>query len=98
MDNGEKEKAMVNSIKQIVKKTSRHKGRLGISMIRFQRRSVPQTDSGAVKIAPKPTNTTTSRSSSALPDLNAELTPPSTDKGSSAATTETSSGASPVRG
>jgi hypothetical protein len=84
MDSGEREKAMVNSIKKIVKKTSRHKGRLGISMIRFQRRREPPTDGGAVPIAPKPTNTTTRRSSSALPDPNvALLTPPSTDKESS---------------
>jgi hypothetical protein len=56
MDNGEKEKAMANSIKQIVKKTSRQKGRLGISIARFQGRSGSQTDGGPVKIAPKSTS------------------------------------------
>src|SRR5579859_4509767 len=56
MDNGEKEKAMANSIKQIVKKTSRHKGRLGMTIARFQGRSGSPKDEGPVKIAPKSTN------------------------------------------
>src|SRR4051812_29904771 len=55
MDNGSKEKEMANSIKQIVKHTSRRKGRLGLSLGQFQ------TDGGKghapiINIAPKPVN------------------------------------------
>ena len=96
MDNGEKEKAMANSIKQIVKKTSRQKGRLGISIGRFPRRSGSFRDEGAVKIAPKSTNAGTSPSASARTDTNTETTPSSGENGSPAATNGTSSGASPV--
>ncbi|CZR56550.1 related to C6 zink-finger protein PRO1A [Phialocephala subalpina] len=52
MDGGAKEKAMVEQIKQIVKHTSRRKGRLNTALSRFQRKEeVP-------KLAPKPTNAT----------------------------------------
>lgn len=93
MDNGEGEKAMANSIKQIVKKTSRHKGRLGIAMGRFQGRSASQTDEGVVKIAPKPTNAGTGHSTAARTDINlpsGESSSPSTLVGTGSA------GASPV--
>ncbi len=54
MDNGEKEKAMASSIKQIVKHTSRRKGRLGTTITRFQERYGGQKNGGnIVKIAPK---------------------------------------------
>jgi hypothetical protein len=97
MDNGEREKAMANNIKQIVKKTSRHKGRLGISMGRFQARSGSLKDDGAVKIAPKSTSAATSRFLSGRPDHNTETPPSSGENGSPGTTNGTSSGASPVR-
>lgn len=54
MDNGEKEKAMASSIKQIVKHTSRRKGRLGTTITRFQERySGQKLGDNVVKIAPK---------------------------------------------
>jgi hypothetical protein len=53
MDNGSKEKEMANSIKQIVKHTSRRKGRLGLSLGHSQtdgeKRHTP-----IINIAPKP--------------------------------------------
>lgn len=94
MDNGEKEKAMANSIKQIVKKTSRQKGRLGISIARFQGRSASQKDEGPVKIAPKSTNSGTGIPS-ARTDVIAEPNY-SSGEGSSPATLVASAGASPV--
>ena len=93
MDNGEGERAMANSIKQIVKKTSRHKGRLGIAMGRFQGRSVSQKDEGVVKIAPKPTDAGTGHSPPARTDISpisGESSSPSTLVGTGSA------GASPV--
>ncbi|KAM3086485.1 hypothetical protein ACMFMG_000618 [Clarireedia jacksonii] len=55
MDNGSKEKEMANSIKQIVKHTSRRKGRLGLSLDQSQtdgeKRNAP-----IIHIAPKPAN------------------------------------------
>ncbi|KAE8449585.1 hypothetical protein EG329_007915 [Mollisiaceae sp. DMI_Dod_QoI] len=53
MDGGPKEKAMIEQIKQIVKHTSRRKGRLNVALSRFQRKEeVP-------KLAPKPTTAIT---------------------------------------
>ncbi len=53
MDGGPKEKAMIEQIKQIVKHTSRRKGRLNVALNRFQRKEeVP-------KLAPKPTTAIT---------------------------------------
>ena len=94
MDGGEREKAMAHNIKQIVKKTSRHKGRLGISLSRLQGRSAPQTDNGRdIKIAPKRVD---AQSSSAL-DVAKELTPPTLDNASSATPNDGNNGGSPVR-
>lgn len=50
MDAGEKEKAMANSIKAIVKHTSRRKGRFGFSVGRSKEKDGP---SGDVRLAPK---------------------------------------------
>ena len=94
MDNGEKEKAMANSIKQIVKKTSRQKGRLGISITRFQGRSGSQKDEGPVKIAPKSTDAGTG-----IPSVRTDAISESnhsSGEGSSPATLVASAGASPV--
>jgi C6 transcription factor Pro1 len=94
MDNGEKEKAIANNIKQIVKKTSRQKGRLGISMSRFQGRSEPQKEDGPVKIAPKSSNVGTGHPTSVGADANAQS---SGESGSPATLVGTcSAGASPV--
>ncbi len=96
MDNGEKEKAMASSIKQIVKKTSRQKGRLGISIARFQGRSGSHTDGGPVKIAPKST-----RAGTGIPSVRVDTIPDpnhsSGEDGSPATLVASSSaGASPV--
>jgi hypothetical protein len=100
MDNGEREKAMANSIKEIVKKTSRHKARFGIPMDRFQVRPKTQTGVAAVtaaKIAPKPLNAISYNFDSPQVMPNAEMTPPATDTGSPATSNDASDGAPPVR-
>lgn len=53
MDNGEKEKAMAHSIKQVVKHTSRRKGRLGVSINQLQKRYGKKLEPQVAKIAPK---------------------------------------------
>jgi hypothetical protein len=52
MDGGAQEKAMVEQIKQIVKHTSRRKGRINTALSRFQRKEE------APVLAPKPASTT----------------------------------------
>jgi hypothetical protein len=96
MDNGEKEKAMANSMKQIVKKTSRQKGRLGISIARLQGRLGSQKDDGPVRIAPKSTNAGTGIA--AVPTDAITESNHSSGEGSSPATlvATSSAGASPV--
>ncbi|KAH8669738.1 fungal-specific transcription factor domain-containing protein [Tricladium varicosporioides] len=94
MDGGEKEKAMSNSIKQIVKHTSRRKGasRLGFSASRFlKQRSGQNFMAPVVRIAPKETNDSSSKSASS-PESNHQptVTPPS-DYTSSVAGTEVQS-------
>ena len=95
MDGGEREKAMANNLKQIVKKTSRHKGRLEVSLSRFQHPAIPQTDGdrSGIKIAPKPAHIYASPARANT----LGHTPPSTDDGSSALSIDASTGASPVR-
>lgn len=54
MDSGDREKAMTDSIKQIVKHTSRREGRLGSALQRIQERYGGQRLGGnVVKIASK---------------------------------------------
>lgn len=93
MDNGEREKAMANSIKQIVKKTSRHKGRLGLSIGRFQGRS-QKVD--VVKIAPKLTDAGTELSPSSQAHSVEESTPSSGDNRSPGTASDNTAGKTPV--
>ncbi|TVY29822.1 Pestheic acid cluster transcriptional regulator [Lachnellula hyalina] len=72
MDNGEKEKAMVHSIKQVVKHTSRRKGRLGASINQLQNRYGKKSGSQVVNIAPKSLD----GSSSSSPDSILDSDPP----------------------
>lgn len=55
MDNGEKEKAMANSIKQTVKYTSRSRGagKIGSLTSRFQKHSIRRTQSIQPALAPR---------------------------------------------
>lgn len=64
MDGGERERAMANSIKQIVKHTSRKKGRLGTTLSRFRKSHADQEKGGGVVLAPKSNNITTGADSS----------------------------------
>ncbi|KAG0646244.1 Pestheic acid cluster transcriptional regulator 3 [Hyphodiscus hymeniophilus] len=93
MDNGAREKEMANNIKQIVKKTSRQKGRLGISMSGFKGRSVAVSDSdpGGVKIAPKPMDV----NFSSARVVTKGLTPPLTDTNSGSSPRSSDSAESP---
>ncbi|TVY56877.1 Pestheic acid cluster transcriptional regulator 3 [Lachnellula cervina] len=72
MDNGEEEKAMAHSIKQVVKHTSRRKGRLGASINQLQDRYGKKPRSHVVNIAPKSLD----GSSSSSPDSTLESDPP----------------------
>ena len=65
MDNGEKEKAIAKSIKEIVKHTSRRKGRLGLSIGRFRNHgNVKKPESRMLNLAPKSTDADGGRQSS----------------------------------
>ena len=96
MDNAEKEKAMANNIKQIVKKTSRQRGRLGIAMARIQGRGAHK-DEGAVKIAPKSMDAGLTQAPSGRPNVNTDTPPTVGGNGSPTTINGTSSGSSPVR-
>ncbi|KAH6672156.1 fungal-specific transcription factor domain-containing protein [Halenospora varia] len=90
MDGGEKEKAMSNSIKQIVKHTSRRKGasRLGFSASRFlKQRSGQDVMIPVARIAPKETSNSSKSASSPESNHQPTVTPPS-DYTSSVAGTE----------
>ncbi|TVY49393.1 Pestheic acid cluster transcriptional regulator [Lachnellula occidentalis] len=80
MDNGEKEKAMAHSIKQVVKHTSRRKGRLGTSISQLQNRYSKKSGSQVVNIAPKSLD----GSSSSSPDSNLESDHPTAHSNSPA--------------
>jgi hypothetical protein len=87
---------MANSIKQIVKKTSRQKIRLGFAMGRLQGRGAHK-DEGVVEIAPKSMNGGTVRAPSSRPDVDAEAAPSPGGSGSPATANGTANGSSPVR-
>lgn len=69
MDGGEKERSMATSIKQIVKHTSRKKGRLGTTFAKF-RESTGTQGNGGIALAPK-TNLPVTENSSATGSLDA---------------------------
>ncbi|TVY81371.1 Pestheic acid cluster transcriptional regulator [Lachnellula suecica] len=88
MDNGEKEKAMANSIKQVVKHTSRRKGRLATSITQLQKHySGKRADPTVVKIAPK----STGASSSSSPGSKHEADQPNTESSPPEYSTQTNS-------
>ncbi|KUJ17523.1 uncharacterized protein LY89DRAFT_668838 [Mollisia scopiformis] len=87
MDGGAKEKAMIDQIKQIVKHTSRRKGRLNVALSRFQRKEE------APKLAPKPTAPLPTTSES---PPGTESTVVTVNGSSSGDTSEHANGSSPV--
>ncbi|KAF4627072.1 hypothetical protein G7Y89_g11081 [Cudoniella acicularis] len=93
MDGGEKERVMANSIKQIVKHTSRRKGtsRLGISGKRFlNHQPVQSKEPPLIQIAPKSRNDSPEHPSSSSPGSTTDFnsTPPSDTSKSSASLEE----------
>lgn len=78
MDGGVQEKAMIDQIKQIVKHTSRRKGRINTALSRFQRKEE------APVLAPKPSPVTVAHSDSPQ----SESTAPTTNGASSEHTRE----------
>jgi hypothetical protein len=79
MDNGEKEKEIAHAIKQVVKHTSRRKGRLGTSINQLQKRyGDKKTEPSVVRIAPKSIGASSSSSPGSL-----EPDPPTGESGSS---------------
>lgn len=98
MDNGEEEKAMANNIKEIVKHTSRRKGRLGVKMSRFQERYMDQKrDNSKVWIAPKSIETSSDLSPSSRPESTGGPRAADSDSNSPAQSSGLGSSASPVR-
>jgi len=98
MDNGEEEKAMANSIKEIVKHTSRRKGRLGVKMSRFQERYMGQKrDNSEVWIAPKSIDTSSGPSPSSGPESTGGPRAADSDSNSPAQSSGLGRSASPVR-
>jgi C6 transcription factor Pro1 len=90
MDNGEKEKAMARSIKQVVKHTSRRKGRLGPSINQLQKRYGKKTEPQMVKIAPKSLD-----GSSSSPGSTLEPDPPTGESNSPARSAQANCSSSP---
>lgn len=81
MDNGEKEKAMANSIKQTVKETSKRKGRSGGSVGRLQKQyhQGQKNDYLGSRLAPKPAGHSPWGASSSGDSTNAEHKPSTRD-------------------
>ncbi|PVH88372.1 hypothetical protein DL98DRAFT_403861 [Cadophora sp. DSE1049] len=97
MDGGERERAMANSIKQIVKHTSRKKGRLGTTLSRF-RKSHADREKGAGVLAPKSNNAGTGNGSSGdgLEPTGSETSPTaSTDAGTKSSVSDRNQSSSP---
>lgn len=98
MDNGDQEKAMANSIKEIVKHTSRRKGRLGLKMSRFHERYIGQKrDNSNVWIAPKSIEASSDLSPSSGPESTGGSRAPGSDSNFPAQSIELGSSTSPVR-
>jgi hypothetical protein len=100
MDNGVREKAIAKSIKEIVKHSSRRKGRLGLTISRFRDHgNGSKPDSRMLNLAPKSVDADVSRQSSVAAPFN--MGPESGSQGSdSPENSNASSGASkssPVR-
>jgi len=93
MDNGEKEREIAHAIKQVVKHTSRRKGRLGSSITQLQKRyGSKKIEPSVVKIAPKATGASSSSSS---PGSNLDPYPPTGENSSSTHATPNASSSSP---
>ncbi|KAG4426794.1 hypothetical protein IFR04_000225 [Cadophora malorum] len=98
MDGGERERAMANSIKQIVKHTSRKKGRLGTTLSRFRKSHADQEKGGGVALAPKSINVTvgTGSGGDSLEPTGSETSPaPSADTGTKSSASERNQSSSP---
>ncbi|ESZ99031.1 hypothetical protein SBOR_0565 [Sclerotinia borealis F-4128] len=97
MDNGPREKEMANRIKQIVKHTSRRKGRLA-SASADQKNG--DAEASAISLAPKPTAVSSNRSSIVIGDVdhqrpNSETSPAHSEQSASA---DASMGSTPDSG
>ncbi|KAH7417142.1 fungal-specific transcription factor domain-containing protein [Cadophora sp. MPI-SDFR-AT-0126] len=98
MDGGERERAMANSIKQIVKHTSRKKGRLGTTLSRFRKSPGNEGMPGGVILAPKSNTIVTENGAGgySLEPTGSETSPAaSTDPGTKSSLSDRNQSSSP---